>query len=100
MRNYFKSGVWNANCDVCGRKFKSDQLLPRWDSLMVCKDDWEARHPMDFLRIREEKISAEWVRHQDDVFINTPQCSTAGISSIAGYAVAGCSRPSTALPTQ
>lgn len=54
MKNYYKSGEWNAICDVCGFKFKSNQLKERWDGFMVCTRDYETRHPMDFLRGREE----------------------------------------------
>lgn len=45
---------YNALCDVCGFKFKNWQLRKRWDGFMVCKDDWEARHPMDFYRSRND----------------------------------------------
>lgn len=49
-KSYLKVGDYNAVCDVCGGEFKASQLKKRWDGLMVCWQDWEARHPMDFLR--------------------------------------------------
>lgn len=64
MKTYFKSGTWNFICDVCGRKYKSDEGLRRWDGAMVCHQDYELRHPMDFLRGRKEKISVPWVRDE------------------------------------
>ncbi|MDE3022989.1 MAG: hypothetical protein KGI54_14215 [Pseudomonadota bacterium] len=64
MYNYYKSGKWNFVCDVCGFRFKSDEGMRRWDGAMVCKDDWELRHPMDFLKGRKEKISVPWVRNE------------------------------------
>jgi len=47
-QNELKVGAWNAICDVCGFKFKNIDLRKRWDGLMVCRDDWEPRHPSDF----------------------------------------------------
>lgn len=49
-KTYAKKGDWNGSCDVCGFKLKASQLKKRWDGLMVCKEDWEPRHPMDFYR--------------------------------------------------
>lgn len=89
---YFKSGAWNAICDVCGHKYKSTEMLKRWDGLMVCKSDWEPDHPQKFLRVREDKISTEWVRSRpEDVFIG-PTCYLWGQSAYADLATADCSR--------
>jgi len=63
-RTYFKSGDWNAICDVCGRKYKASQLLDRWDGLKVCKKDYEERHPADFFRGRPDDQSVEWTRSE------------------------------------
>jgi len=62
MRNYLDLGNWNALCDSCGRKFKASQLQKRWDGLMVCKEDYELRHPSDFLRVQKERIAVPWAR--------------------------------------
>lgn len=66
----FVKGDWNAICDVCGWKFKASQLHKRWDGLMVCKADWEARHPQDFLRSIPDDQSVPWTRpEQEDQFV-------------------------------
>lgn len=54
MGMHFKSGTWNVTCDVCGREYKSDEVQKRWDGLIVCKTDWEARHISDFIRTPPE----------------------------------------------
>ena len=70
MSNTYKKGDWNAICDSCGRKFKASQLRRRWDGLRVCKDDWEPRHPQDFLRGKPDKPSVPWSRpEQADTFV-------------------------------
>jgi hypothetical protein len=53
--NKFKKGDWNALCPVCGFQFKASQLRKRWDGVMVCRKDWEPRHPQDFLKTIPEK---------------------------------------------
>ena len=71
MSTYFGKGLFNAICDVCGRKFKSNQLSQRWDGMMVCRQDKESRHPMDFFKGAKEDLSIPWNRHeQADTFIN------------------------------
>lgn len=60
----YRAGDWNAVCDSCGGKFKASQMKRRWDGFMVCKDDFEMRHPQDFLKARSDKISVPWSRPQ------------------------------------
>lgn len=48
--DYWKPNDYNAICDVCGFKYKASELRKRWDGVMTCPDDWEPRHPQDFVR--------------------------------------------------
>ena len=68
----YKKGSWKCVCDVCGFEFLSQQLKKRWDGLMVCRDDWETRHPQDFVRpVKESQVL--WTRVElADVFIDVP----------------------------
>lgn len=88
------NGQWNAICDVCGVKFKIGQLKKRWDGFLVCKDDWETRHPMDFIRLPDEKIGVIETRPQpDDVFVNPSlYCTFDGLMGIADQGTADCAR--------
>ena len=61
-QNTLSLGDYNALCDVCGFKFKSCDLKKRWDGYMVCKEDWESRHPSDFFRAPKEDTSVPWTR--------------------------------------
>lgn len=63
----FKSGEWHATCDVCGGKFWSSQMQKRWDGFMVCKADFEPRHPQDFLRARKDNIAIPWSRPKQEI---------------------------------
>lgn len=69
---HWKRGQWKAICDVCGKMFHSGQLRQRWDGFIVCKDDYESRHPMDFLRGVKEEIGTEWARKEPTDVFNGP----------------------------
>lgn len=73
MRLHYKQNSANAICDVCGFKFKLNQLRKRWDGLWVCSDDWEMRHPMDFIRAKKETQDLPITRPRpNDVFVPVP----------------------------
>lgn len=66
----FVAGSWNAICDVCAQKYKSSEMKKRWDGLMVCPNDWEPRHPQDFLRSVPDRQAVPWARPETpDVFV-------------------------------
>lgn len=69
--NYYESGSFNLICDCCGKKIKASEAKQRWDGFMVCKEDYEQRHPQDFVRARQDKISVPFVRPRPpDIFTN------------------------------
>lgn len=92
-KNYFISGEFNVVCDVCSKKLKAHEAHHRWDGFIVCKDDLESRHPQDFVRAKQDKISVPFQRpipeyiFTDVVYI----CTVDGRTAIANRAVAGCS---------
>lgn len=104
---YFRPGTWNCVCQVCGVQFKSDQMLKRWDGLLVCKRDFEVRHIADFIRPTPERAGVPFIADEPvDVFVTPPASScpyptTTGLADIgtadcAGAGVgAGTSEPST-----
>lgn len=69
---------WRATCDVCGFEYYNFELKPRWDGLMVCGPDWEARHPMDFLKAKkEESQNLPWTRPEPaDVYVDVTYVDT------------------------
>lgn len=79
--NYYKSGAWNVICQVCGFKYKNEEVQRRWDGLLVCKDDFETRHPSDFLKPHKEKIGVPYTAPEPtDTFITvTYVASTVGV---------------------
>ena len=61
-RNYYISGDHNITCDVCSKKIKMSDARKRWDGFLVCKADYEERHPQDFVRAKQDKISVRETR--------------------------------------
>lgn len=45
-------GEFYRICDRCGGKFHASMTFRTWDGLYVCREDWETRHPQDFVRGR------------------------------------------------
>jgi len=74
-QNELKIGLWNAECDRCGFKFKNVDLKEEWNGLMTCKDCWEIRHPLDFVRGVPDDSSVAWTR---------PDSSTEGETTKVG----------------
>ncbi len=54
-RDHYVLGDYNAICQMCGFKYKASELRKRWDGVMVCKKDYEPRHPQDFIRAIPEQ---------------------------------------------
>lgn len=96
MAHWWKSGEWNAVCDVCGFERKSGQLKERWDGLMVCDPIvqigcWEPRHPQDFIRPVRDQEPLPWTRPETiDEFIPGDVCTLEARQSVADYCVANC----------
>lgn len=58
-------------CPVCGRKKRVSKGRRRWDNEFVCTDDWEPRHPQEFVRGRADKILPSITRPEPaDTFID------------------------------
>lgn len=76
---WWKSGSWSALCDVCGFKFKAEDLTERWDGLMVCREDYETRHPQERIRPIPDQNKLPWTRPEPtDSFITIDYVTTAG----------------------
>lgn len=85
-KNHFISGEWNVTCDVCSRKIKAHEAKQRWDGFIVCPDDFENRHPQDFVKAQTDKITVPFTRPIPTyIFITVPYI----LYWDAGYSVVG-----------
>ena len=70
MHNYYKAGEWNVTCDRCSKKTKADEIKIEWTGFLVCPVCFEYRHPQDFVKARQDKISVPFTRPRPvDVFV-------------------------------
>lgn len=53
---YIPGDHW-VTCDRCGFHIRASDAMETWDGLIVCPEDWEPRHPQDFVRTRADKQS-------------------------------------------
>lgn len=104
-KNYYISGDHNVTCDVCSKKIKMSEAKLRWDGFLVCKDDYEMRHPQDFVRARQDKISVSNTRpippfiftDIDYIDTNNSTCTPSGSQSIPMEGIPGCMIPNKIL---
>jgi len=69
----WKSGDWYVSCDVCSKKIYASDSLRRWDGMIVCKEDFETRHPQDLIKHRIDNQSVPFTRPgTTNVFIDVP----------------------------
>ena len=89
MQNWLNLGDYNCICDSCGRKFKASTMRKRWDGLLVCKEDYEPRHPQLSLKVHGDKQTVPIPRPEAaDQFLE--YCSIWTSSAYADLAEAGC----------
>lgn len=80
---YIPGDFWRI-CDRCGFSFRASQTFKTWDNLYVCAEDFETRHPQDFVRGRKDRQNVPNPRPEPiDALIGplTTNISAAGISS-------------------
>lgn len=71
-KNYFKFGSFNRICDWSGFKVKAGQTRKQWDNWIVRDQDWDPRHPQEFLRGIPDLMAAPDPRPESaDVFVGT-----------------------------
>jgi len=105
-KTWFRSGEWNAICDVCGLKMKATDLTKRWDGLMVCAQDWEQRHPQELIRPIPDQTKLPWTRPEaQDQFITVTyipsilaECTLDGQFCNVDHATADCAIVGNNLP--
>ena len=89
MQNWLKLGDYNCVCDSCGRKFKASTMRKRWDGFLVCKDDFEVKHPQLSLKVHGDKQTVPIPRPEaEDQFLEF--CDIWTSSPMADFGTADC----------
>jgi hypothetical protein len=91
--DYLAVGDWNAICHRCGRKFKASKMKKNWQGFWTCREDWEPRHPQDFVRAIPDKQAPPWIQPPGaDTFVSF--CTVNGKTALPEFAIPGCMIPS------
>ena len=70
--DYYAHGDFNRICDRTGFKVKASRTRMEWNGLIVRVEDWEPRHPQDFVRGRRDRQAVRNARpEQTDTFLAT-----------------------------
>ena len=89
MQNWLKLGDYNVVCDSCGRKFKASTMRKRWDGLLVCREDFEHKHPQLSLKVQGDKQQVPIPRPEaPDQFLEF--CDIWKSSPMADFGTADC----------
>lgn len=54
-----RGGHW-VICDRTGMAIRAEDAREEWTGAVVAKEVWEARHPQDYYRAREDDQSPGW----------------------------------------
>lgn len=93
----WKSGDWYITCDRCGRQIYASEAKHTWDGFIVCPNDYEERHPQDFIRVQVERGSVPFMRPEpDDQFVEVNYTYNTNDISICGTGVFGVADVGTA----
>lgn len=80
---YISGDFWRI-CDRCGFKKRASQTFRTWDGLYVCAEDFETRHPQDFVRGRKDNQSVPSPRPEALETVIGPLQTNISIAATAG----------------
>lgn len=91
VTTYFEPGTWNAECSICARKMKANQMVKNWQGFYRCPDCNEPRNAQDFVKGVVDDVTVPWSQPPTSTYITF--CSFNGQSAFPGFATPGCSVP-------
>lgn len=86
--DYLRLGDWNAQCSMCGGKFKAGEMVRNWQGMWRCQRCNEPRQPQDFVRAPQDNPAPPWIQPFKSIYAGV--CSPNSMTAIACEAVAGC----------
>ena len=92
--DYLDLGGWNAQCFRCGRKRKNSDLRKQWQGYWVCKEEWEPRHPQDYVKGVVDLQTVPWAQPDNWTYVGPNICTVQSKSAIPSDAGPGCMIPS------
>lgn len=81
--SYVPGDFWRI-CDRCGFKKRASQTYKTWDGLYVCYEDFETRHPQDFVRGRKDHQNVTDPRPEPVANVIGPLTTSVSAAASAG----------------
>lgn len=64
-------------CQRCGFEYPLHTLRKEWTGLMVCKDDFDPRHPQDFVKgVKDKQTVDNPAPEPTDYFLSTNEVTS------------------------
>lgn len=80
---HYVPGDFYRYCDKCGFKKRASRTFRTWDGLYVCSEDFETRHPQDFVRGRKDNQNVPNARPEPVNSIIGPLTTTLTVAATA-----------------
>lgn len=80
---YVPGDFWRI-CDRCGFRYRSSQTFRTWDGLFVCREDFETRHPQDFVRGRKDLQNVPNARPEPLDTVIGPLLTKVSVAALTG----------------
>lgn len=80
---YVAGDFWRI-CDRCGFKKRASQTFRTWEGLYVCAEDYETRHPQDFVKGRRDNQNVPNPRPEPVDTIIGPLMTNISVAAVAG----------------
>lgn len=62
-------GDYYLLCAVCGFKKRRSECFKRWDNVLVCREDYEERNPLDLVQPRPDRQNVTEAQTADPVYV-------------------------------
>jgi hypothetical protein len=79
---YVPGDFWRI-CERCGFKKRASETFKTWDGLYVCEEDFESRHPQDFVRGRKDRINVPNPRPEAIANVIGPLQTSVSVAAVA-----------------
>lgn len=80
---YVAGDFWRV-CDRCGFEKRASETFKTWDGLYVCAEDFETRHPQDFVRGRKDRQNVPGPRPEPPMMVVGPLTTALSVAAAAG----------------
>ena len=67
-------------CQRCGLEYPRNALRREWTGLLVCPDDYDRRHPQDFVRgVPDQQAVRDPAPEPQDYFLSTNEVTASSL---------------------